>query len=189
MTVSRRHGQAASAGQARQPGHPGLSDLSGLSGLSGQLGGQLTVLGKQVERARREHKLSISILAMLSGLTDAQVQGIEESTSAAFVDEAHCIDCARRIAIAMGLPPEHFLQIDAATAAQPTDIRQRAGNRLPRAAWEHLPVAGLDALSGLRATEVPDAPVDQRRQGSPLLIALVIALVLTGLLFALATLP
>lgn len=155
---------------------------------SGDLSGQTTVLGKQIERARREHKLSISILAMLSGLSDAQVQAIEESTSADFVDEAHRIDCARRIAIAMGLPPEHFLQFDTPPSAPPRTIRPKSGNQLPRADWEHLPVAGLDALSGLRATDVPDAPVDQRRHGSPLLISLVVSLILAGLLFALATL-
>jgi len=65
---------------------------------------QTTVLGKMIERVRREHHLSTVTLAMLSGLSDAQIRAIEEGASHTFVDEAHRIDCARRIAIAMGLP-------------------------------------------------------------------------------------
>jgi len=39
------------------------------------------VLGRQIERARREHKLSPSILAMLAGLTEQQVHAIEQGTA------------------------------------------------------------------------------------------------------------
>ncbi len=157
---------------------------------------QPLVLGKEVERARREHKLSTSILAMLSGLTDAQVQAIEEGGLSAFVNHEHRAECARRIALAMGLPPEHFLQADPsaaspAIAAMPVPrriVQQNSGTRLAREAWEHLPVAGLDVLAKLRATEMPAAAAVQRRHGSPLILAMLLALALAGLLVALAML-
>ncbi len=151
---------------------------------------QPIVLGKQVERARREHKLSTSVLAMLAGLTEAQVQAIEEGGLSAFVNDEHRTDCARRIAVAMGLPPEYFLEFDTSTASPAPEriVQQMSAGRLARDAWEHLPVAGLDGLGTLRSTEAPALPVDQRRHGSPLLIAILVALALSGLLVALAML-
>ncbi len=148
---------------------------------------QASVLGKEIERTRREHKLSTTVLAMLAGLTDAQVQAIEEGSSAAFVDEEHRIDCARRIAVAMGLATDHFLQFDTPPVAPRRIVRQQPGDRLARDAWEHLPVAGLDVLATLKSTELPPEPHDQRR-GSPIVIALTVSLVLAALMAALATL-
>jgi transcriptional regulator with XRE-family HTH domain len=148
---------------------------------------QASVLGKDIERARREHKLSTTVLAMLAGLTDVQVQAIEEGSSAAFVNEAHRIDCARRIALAMGFDNDRFLQFDQPTV-QPRRIVQHAQRSgLPRDGWEHLPVAALDVLSTLRATDLPAAAAEQRR-GSPIVIALVAALALAGLMLALGSL-
>lgn len=148
---------------------------------------QANVLGKDIERARREHKLSTTVLAMLAGLTDAQVQAIEEGSSAAFVNEEHRIDCARRIAVAMGLEPDHFLQFDA-PALQAQRIMNHAQPRgLPRNSWEHLPAASLDVLASLRSAELPPAPAELRR-GSPVVIALLVAIVLAALMLSLGTL-
>ncbi len=148
---------------------------------------QATVLGKEIERARREHKLSTTVLAMLAGLTDAQVQAIEEGSSSAFVNEEHRIDCARRLAVAMGMEPDRFLQFDA-----PPLPGQRIGNHvrprgLPRNSWAHLPAASLDVLASLRSAELPPAPAELRR-GSPIVIALLVALALAALMLALGTL-
>ncbi len=152
---------------------------------------QATVLGKDIERARREHKLSMTVLAMLAGLTDAQVQAIEEGSAAAFVNEAHRIDCARRIAVAMGFEADRFLQSDE-PLVQPrriiNDAQKHARQRgLPRDNWEHLPVASLSVLATLRSAELP-SPAQEQRRGSPVVIALLAALVLAGLMLALGTL-
>ena len=148
---------------------------------------QAGVLGKEIERARREHKLSTTVLAMLAGLTDAQVQAIEEGSTSAFVNEAHRIDCARRIAVAMGFEADRFLQFDE-PLVQPRRVINHAPQRgLPRDGWEHLPVAALDVLATLRTTELSAAPSEQRR-GSPVVISLVVALALAALMLALGTL-
>lgn len=148
-------------------------------------GTQITVLGKLIERARREHKLTTATLAMLSGLSDAQIKGIEHGNAAAFVDDAHRIDCARRIALAMGLPENNFLETHAATTSAqriiPEKARPPGPEQLSRDVWEDLPVAGLKVLATLRATDYPSAP-EQRRSGSPLRIALMACLVLSVLM-------
>ncbi len=152
--------------------------------------GQITVLGKLIERVRREHKLTTATLAMLSGLTDAQIKGIEEDDMTAFVDDAHRIDCARRIAIAMGLPDHHFLEKHLTTQAQRVVLqktRLSSSEPLPRDAWENLPAADLKVLAKLRAIDDPGTP-EQRRHGSPLLIALVVSLLLATVILGLATL-
>ncbi len=153
-----------------------------------QTGVQITVLGKLIERVRREHKLTTATLAMLSGLNDAQIKGIEEGIMTPFVDEAHRIDCARRIAIAMGLPDHHFLEKQVATSAQRVVAQKAlssAPEPLPRNAWENLPIADLKVLAKLRTIDAPTAP-EQRRHGSPLLIALVVSLLLAALIVGLA---
>ena len=161
-----------------------------MSGRLKKTGGQITVLGKLIERVRREHKLTTATLAMLSGLTEAQIKGIEEDDSTAFVDHAHRIDCARRIAMAMGLPENHFLEKHLATNTQrvvPPKARPSVPEPLPRDAWENLPVADLKVLAKLRAIDDPGMP-EQRRYGSPLLIALVVSLLLATVILGLATL-
>ncbi|NDC09635.1 MAG: XRE family transcriptional regulator, partial [Oxalobacteraceae bacterium] len=140
---------------------------------------QTTVLGKMIERVRREHHLSTVTLAMLAGLSDTQIRAIEEGASHTFVDEAHRIDCARRIAIAMGLPETYFLQTDNLPAEQrATPIEAAPVDGIGRAMWGHLPVAELKVLASLRTTEqLPE--LQQRRSSSPMLIALILALLLS----------
>lgn len=140
------------------------------------------VLGAQIGRARREHKLSVSILAMLAGLSEQQVQAIESGSDGGFVNEAHRVDCARRIAVALGLPGDHFLQ---PPESPPTAAA--AVEAIPRAQWQHLPLASLDLLAGLPACALPPAP-EQRRQGSPMLVALALCVLLALLLLGLAAL-
>lgn len=148
---------------------------------------QANVLGKDIERARREHKLSTTVLAMLAGLTDAQVQAIEVGSSSAFVNEEHRIDCARRLAVAMGMEPDRFLQFDAPPLQGQRIVSHAQSRGLPRNSWEHLPAASLDVLSTLRVTELPPAPAELRR-GSPIVIALLVSLALAALMVALGTL-
>ena len=149
---------------------------------------QTTVLGKMIERVRREHHLSTVTLAMLSGLSDAQIRAIEEGASHTFVDEAHRIDCARRIAIAMGLPETYFLQTDNAPAEQRVPpIEAAPVDGISRAMWGHLPVAELKVLASVRTTEALPG-LQQRRSGSPMLIALILALLLAGLILGLSLL-
>jgi hypothetical protein len=151
-------------------------------------GVQITVLAKLVEQVRREHKLTTATLAMLSGLTDAQVKGIEEDNLAAFIDDAHRIDCARRIAIAMGLSEHHFLDNHASTRAGrvlPQKVPSSVPQQLPRDVWESLPVADLKVLAKVRTIEHPGVP-EQRRHGSPLLIALLASLLVAALILGLA---
>ncbi len=150
-------------------------------------GAQTIVLAKLIEQVRREHKLTTATLAMLSGLTDAQIKGIEEDNVAAFIDDAHRIDCARRIAIALGLPEHHFLDNHASTSARrvlPQKVSSSMPQQLSRDAWESLPVADLKVLAKVRTIEYPGVP-EQRRQGSPLLIALLATLLVAALILGL----
>lgn len=142
------------------------------------------VLGRQIERTRREHKLSVSILAMLAGLSDQQVQSIEDGSDEGFVNDAHRADCARRIALALGLPRDHFLQQESTGTAAPGAAPPSG---VPREQWQHLPLASLDVLASLAACELPPA-AEQRRGGSPMLAGLALCIVLAGLLLAIATL-
>lgn len=144
----------------------------------------IAVLGREIERARREHKLSPSILAMLAGLSEQQVQAIESDGDGGFITAAHRIDCARRIAVALGLPRDHFLQ--QTPSPSPSGAARPVGD-IPREQWQHLPMAALDLLAGLPSCGLPPAP-EQRRQGSPMLIALVLCIMLAGLMLALAAL-
>ncbi len=146
------------------------------------------VLGRQIERARREHKLSPSILAMLAGLTEQQVHAIEQGGDDGFVNEAHRIDCARRIAVALGLPREQFLQAEAdgTEVAAGEGTVQDGTSGVPREKWQHLPLAALDVLTSLRACALPPPPTERRRSGSPMLVALLactaLSLLMLGLL-------
>lgn len=150
----------------------------------------VTVLGTLIERARREHQLTTATLAMLSGLSDEQVRAIEEGNASVFVNHAHHVDCARRISVAMGLPDTHFLQMQASAASPQRVIRQTlpsSSKPLSRDAWEHLPEAHLNVLAKVRTIDAPSAP-EQRRQGSPMVIALLVALILAALMLGLTLL-
>ncbi len=148
------------------------------------------VLGRQIERARRDHKLSPSILAMLAGLTEQQVLAIEQGGDDGFVNEAHRIDCARRIAVALGLPREHFLQAEAEVAGdRPADALAPDGSPgVPREQWQHLPLAALDVLASTRSCELPPPPTERRRSGSPMLVALLVCVALSLLMLGLSLL-
>jgi len=151
-------------------------------------GSQTIVLAKLIEQVRREHKLTTATLAMLSGLTDAQIKDIEEDKVTAFIDDAHRIDCARRIAIALGLPEHHFLDKHASPGARralPKQVPSSMPQQLSRDAWESLPVAGLKVLAKVRTIEYPGIQ-EQRRHGSPLLIALLATLLVEALILGLA---
>ena len=75
------------------------------------------VLSKKIHRARRDHRLSISILAMLAGLTEEQVQSLETDAPEGFIEEAHRVHCASRLAVALGYPEDHFLEHHTPAAA------------------------------------------------------------------------
>ncbi len=153
-----------------------------------KIGAQIIVLGKQIELVRREHKLTTATLAMLAGLTDAQIKGIEEDDITAFIDDAHRIDCARRIAIAMGLSEDHFLEQLASNSGQRVLPQKKSASvteQLSRDAWENLPVADLKVLAKLRSIDQPVTP-ERRRNGSPLLIALLASLLIATLILGLA---
>ncbi|NDC08638.1 MAG: hypothetical protein EBZ75_04740 [Oxalobacteraceae bacterium] len=127
-------------------------------------------------------------LAMLAGLSDTQIRAIEEGAAHTFVDEAHRVDCARRIAIAMGLPETYFLQTDNAPAEQRvTPIEAAPVDGIGRTLWGHLPVAELKVLAAVRTADPLPEP-QQRRSGSPMLIALILALLLSGLILGLSLL-
>lgn len=149
----------------------------------------IRVTGKQLERARREHKLSVSILAMLSGLSEQQVQQLEAESDGAFINQAHRIDCARRLAVAMGYAPDQFLQFDKSSPAV-TLKHGRPDAQLPREVWQHLPEAQLEALATLSAIDRPAPPALKagNSSGSPMIIALLVAIILGGLMLGMSLL-
>ena len=66
---------------------------------------------KRIREARYDHGLSISELGLVAGLTDEQVIGLEnEKINNCFVEYDHRIDCVRRVADALGIDYDHFLQ-------------------------------------------------------------------------------
>jgi hypothetical protein len=58
--------------------------------------------------------LQIEDLSGLSGLTEIQVQSLEEGVNKenCFVDDAHAIDCAKRVADSLGLSQNYFLNLE-----------------------------------------------------------------------------
>ena len=66
---------------------------------------------KRIREARYDHGLSVSELGLVAGLTDEQVIGLEnEKINNCFVEYDHRIDCVRRVADALGIDYDHFLQ-------------------------------------------------------------------------------
>jgi hypothetical protein len=87
----------------------------------------------------------------------------------------------------MGLPEHHFLDNHASASAQRVltqKTRSSVPQQLARGAWESLPVADLKVLAKLRTIDHPSAP-EQRRHGSPFLIALLVSLLLATLMLGL----
>lgn len=147
----------------------------------------LTVVGRQIERVRREHNLSASILAMLAGLTEQQINSIEQDTVEGFVNNAHRIDCARRIALALGLQRDHFLQqAPPPSNDAPAPASDSAVQGVPREQWQHMPLASLTVLAPLRGCVLPPAATERRRVGAPMLVALLVCTALAGLMLALS---
>ena len=69
-----------------------------------------TVNFRRLIEARYEHGLSVSELGILTGLTDIQINELENGQEGkAFVEHEHRIDCVKRVAEALGINYDQFL--------------------------------------------------------------------------------
>ena len=69
-----------------------------------------TVNFRRLTEARYEHGLSISELSILTGLTEMQINELENGKEGnAFVEYEHRIDCVKRVAEALGINYDQFL--------------------------------------------------------------------------------
>ena len=69
-----------------------------------------TVNIRRLTKARYEHGLSISELSILTGLTEMQINELENGKEGnAFVEYEHRIDCVKRVAEALGINYDQFL--------------------------------------------------------------------------------
>ena len=69
-----------------------------------------TVNCRRITEARYEHGLSISELSILTGLTEMQINELENGKEGnAFVEYEHRIDCVKRVAEALGINYDQFL--------------------------------------------------------------------------------
>ena len=69
-----------------------------------------TVNCRRITEARYEHGLSISELSILTGLTEMQINELENGKEgSAFVEYEHRIDCVKRVAEALGINYDQFL--------------------------------------------------------------------------------
>ena len=69
-----------------------------------------TVNFRRLTEARYEHGLSVSELGILTGLTEMQINELENGKKgSAFVEYEHRIDCVKRVAEALGINYDHFL--------------------------------------------------------------------------------
>ena len=65
---------------------------------------------RRLTEARYEHGLSISELSILTGLTEMQINELENGKEGnAFVEYEHRIDCVKRVAEALGINYDRFL--------------------------------------------------------------------------------
>ena len=69
------------------------------------------IFSGKIHQARHDHFLQIEDLAGFSGLTEIQIRSLEEGVNKGncFVDDAHAIDCAKRIANSLGFPTNYFI--------------------------------------------------------------------------------
>ena len=68
------------------------------------------ICSKKILQARHDHYLYVEDLSGLSGLTNEQILSLEQGINrGCFVDDAHAIDCAKRVANSLGLPQTYFL--------------------------------------------------------------------------------
>jgi len=69
-----------------------------------------TVKFRKLAEARYEHGLSVSELGILAGLTEIQINELENGKEGkAFVEHEHRIDCVKRVAEALGINYDQFL--------------------------------------------------------------------------------
>ena len=69
-----------------------------------------TVNFRRLAEARYEHGLSVSELGILTGLTEMQINELENGKKgSAFVEYEHRIDCVKRVAEALGINYDQFL--------------------------------------------------------------------------------
>ena len=69
-----------------------------------------TVNFRRLTEARYEHGLSISELSMITGLTENQINELENGKEGnSFVEYEHRIDCVKRVAEALGINYDQFL--------------------------------------------------------------------------------
>ena len=70
----------------------------------------ITVNFRRLTEARYEHGLSVSELSIISGLTENQINELENGKEGnAFVEYEHRIDCVKRVAEALGINYDQFL--------------------------------------------------------------------------------
>ncbi len=69
------------------------------------------IFSGKIHQARHDHFLQIEDLAGFSGLTEIQIRSLEEGVNKGncFVDDAHAVDCAKRIANSLGFPNNYFI--------------------------------------------------------------------------------
>ena len=69
-----------------------------------------TVNFRRLAEVRYEHGLSVSELGILTGLTEVQINELENGKEGkAFVEHEHRIDCVKRVAEALGINYDQFL--------------------------------------------------------------------------------
>ena len=67
---------------------------------------------RRLAEARYEHGLSVSELGILTGLTEMQINELENGKDGnAFVEYEHRIDCVKRVAEALGINYDQFLSV------------------------------------------------------------------------------
>ena len=73
----------------------------------------INVIGKKIIQARLDHYLDPSELCSLVGLTEEQLDSLEnERNYDSFVDFDHRVDCAKRLSIFFGFEEDKFLSFD-----------------------------------------------------------------------------
>ena len=69
-----------------------------------------TINFRRLTEARYEHGLSVSELGILTGLTEMQINELENGKEGkGFVEHDHRIDCVKRVAEALGINYDQFL--------------------------------------------------------------------------------
>ena len=153
-----------------------------------------SVLARKIQRTRRDHRIGIGILAMLAGLSEQQVISLENDAQAGFIEEAHRIDCARRLAVALGYPGDHFLAPatlpEETEATEETTAETGASSMIvPRSVWAGLPAASLTILENQQSIALEE-PIESvrasRRSITPARAAPVIAALIAAILLSLS---